>query len=85
MVELLACEYFALIFIFLVYFKVKQEKPDWVSMTNGNETDGNSRHLNISRPDFLLDSNWFGLSADYGKDYFILRDAIGALLAEDVA
>ncbi|XP_074357186.1 transcription factor GAMYB-like isoform X1 [Apium graveolens] len=62
---------------------VKQEKFDWV--THGDEKDGDSCRMNISRPDFLLDSNWFGLSSDYGKDYFILRDAIGALLAEDFA
>lgn len=66
-----------------MYFEVKQEKVDWVSLTHGDEKDGDSCRMNISRPDFLLDSNWFGLSTDYGKDYFILRDAIGALLAED--
>lgn len=82
MVKLLLFEYFALISI--VFLTVKQEKFDWV--THGrDEKDGDSCRMDISRPDFLLDSNWFGLSTDYGKDYFILRDAIGALLAEDFA
>ncbi|KAK1396623.1 Transcription factor GAMYB-like [Heracleum sosnowskyi] len=35
------------------------------------------------RPDMLLDSNWYGLSSDRGKEQSNLTDAIGALLCED--
>lgn len=45
--------------------------------------DGNSCQMNFSRPDFVLDSNWFGPSTERGKDHSILTDAIGTLLGED--
>lgn len=62
---------------------VKQEEAKWASIMHCEGKDGNSCQMNFSRPDFMLNSNWFGPSTECGKDHSILTDAIGTLLGED--
>ncbi|KAL8146010.1 hypothetical protein AgCh_003950 [Apium graveolens] len=47
------------------------------------ENSRNSCQMVSPRPDMLLDSNWYGLSSNRGKEQSNLTDAIGSLLCED--
>ncbi|KAJ6346830.1 hypothetical protein OIU76_003500 [Salix suchowensis] len=42
-------------------------------------------HLNITRPDALLDSDWLEHDSGYGKDQVIMTEAIAALLGDDLS
>lgn len=62
--------------------KVKQEAVDWGTVKCFDKEE-NANEMVFSRPDFLLDSNWFGHSTERGREHSGLTDAIGALLGED--
>ncbi|XP_058196316.1 transcription factor GAMYB-like [Rhododendron vialii] len=62
--------------------KVKQEAVDWGTLKCFDKEE-NANEMLFSRPDFLLDSSWFGHSTERGREHSVLTDAIGALLGED--
>lgn len=52
----------------------------------GNHYDGKKEtpnQLDLSRPDLLLDADWFGPDTERGREQAIWRDALKALLRED--
>ncbi|KVI08013.1 Homeodomain-like protein [Cynara cardunculus var. scolymus] len=63
---------------------VKHEAEEAIAKQSDRE-DEKANHLNYSRPDFLLGSNWFGSTsnADRNKDQSVVSDPIGALLGDD--
>uniref|UniRef100_A0A5B6YVZ8 Transcription factor GAMYB-like n=2 Tax=Davidia involucrata TaxID=16924 RepID=A0A5B6YVZ8_DAVIN len=62
--------------------KVKQEAVNWVT-TQYDGKEENANQMILTRPDFLLGSNFFGNSTERGKEHSMLSDAIEALLGED--
>ncbi|KAI3746629.1 hypothetical protein L6452_09067 [Arctium lappa] len=63
---------------------VKHEAEESGAKQSDRE-DEKANHVNYSRPDFLLGSNWFGSTsnADRNKDQSGVSDPIGALLGDD--
>lgn len=70
----------------LCYFRcaVKHEAEESGAKQSDKE-DHKPNHINYSRPDFLLDSNWFGSAsnATHNKDHCAVSDPIRALLGDD--
>ncbi|XP_071736256.1 transcription factor GAMYB-like [Rutidosis leptorrhynchoides] len=63
---------------------VKQEAEETDAKQSDRE-DHKPNHINFSRPDFLLGSNWFGSSsnATHNKDHCAVSDPIRTLLGDD--